>query len=187
MGESSVYTHKTHIYANEGTGACHRHMGLFITATAGARYTIPFHLSSQNNPHFISIWEALGRFIQNRKSVCKLSGPEGFNSSSFSTPATERPEFMLPSLLPLCKPRQLVVQLKVWFNPSHIRSDKRLGGLPVLRWQHHANYRAEPSLSLTSFPQKIASSFPGRLGAWLLSKDDSMEATEQRRLNGSRP
>lgn len=80
---------------------------------------------------------------------------------------------MLPSLLLLCKPRQLVVQLKVWFNPSRIISDKGLGGLPLLGWQHHANYRAEPSLSLTSFPQKIASSSPGRLGAWLLNNDDS--------------
>lgn len=80
---------------------------------------------------------------------------------------------MLPSLLLLCKPRQLVVQLKVLFNPSRIISDKELGGLPLLGWQHHANYRAEPSLSLTSFPQKIASSSPGRLGAWLLNKNDS--------------
>lgn len=80
---------------------------------------------------------------------------------------------MLPSLLLLCKPRQLVVQPKVWFNPSRIISDKGLGGLPLLGWQHHANYRAEPSLSLTSFPQKIASSSPGRLGAWLLNNDDS--------------
>lgn len=170
-----MYTHKTHIHANEGTGACHRHMGLFITATAGARYTIPFHLSSQNNPHFISIWEALGRFIQNRKPVCKLIGPEGFNSSFFSTPATERPEFMLPSLLPLCKPRQLVVQLKVWFNLSHSRSDKGLGGLPVLRWQHHANYRAGAFTESHQLPSENSFFIPWQTGSL---------AAEQRRLNG---